>query len=117
MPAWPSNLPDFVLRDGYEEGFKDLVVRTKMDTGTTKRRRRFSDGPEAHTFPIQFTNNELDIFKAFYEDDLSAGALSFTKTHPRTEIIETWAFAAPIQPTVALGPDTYAVLLPLEKLV
>ncbi len=116
MADWPLDLPQFVLRDGYEEGFKDLVIRTKMDTGAAKRRRRFSDGPEEHKFPMTLTNDELDIFKTFYEVDLASGALSFTKIHPRTGISETWAFTGPIPPMKALGPDTYAITLPLEKL-
>ena len=51
MPAWPGTLPDFVLRDGYEEGFKNLVIRSQQDSGATKRRRRFSDGPESALQP------------------------------------------------------------------
>ncbi len=116
MPTWPTVLPEFVLRNGYQEGFKDLVVRTKMDTGATKRRRRFSDGPEDHKFPLYLTSAELDVFKTFFEVVLSSGALSFDKIHPRTEILETWAFTGPIPPVTAIGPDIYAITLPLEKL-
>lgn len=117
MAVWPSSLPDFVLRNGYEEGFKKLAIRSRMDSGATKRRRRFSDSPESYKFPIHFTSSELDIFKVFYEDDLAGGALSFTKVHPRTEVIESWAFIGEIAPAVALGPDTYLVILPIEQLI
>ncbi len=116
MIEWPTTLPDFVLRAGYAEGFKNLVIRTKMDTGATKRRRRFSDGPEAHKFPMHFTSAELDIFKDFFENTISSGALSFQRIHPRTNVIETWAFTEVIPPVKASGPDTYDIILPLEKL-
>lgn len=119
MPAWPSTLPDFVLREGYEEGFKDLVVRTQMSTGAAKRRRRFSDGPEPYKFPIEFTSDELDIFKEFYEDPttgLAGGALSFTKPHPRTGATETWAFISAISPAQSAGHDSFIVTLDLEQL-
>lgn len=116
MPAWPSNLPDFVLRDGYEEGFKDLVIRTKQDSGATKRRKRFSDGPEPYKFPLEFTSDELDDFRTFYEDDIASGALSFTKLHPRTGVTETWAFTGPVRPARSAGHDSYLVTLELEKL-
>lgn len=116
MPIWPTALPEFVLREGYREGFKDIVIRSKMDTGAVKRRRRFSTGPEEHKFPIFLTSEEFDIFKEFYEIELAGGALSFQKIHPRTEIVETWAFTAHISPAMALGPDIYSVILPLKKL-
>lgn len=115
MPSWPTTLPEFVLREGFREGFKDLVIRSKMDTGASKRRRRFSDGPEEHKFPLFLTSAELDIFKEFYETELASGALSFQKIHPRTEVLETWAFTGPIPPVTAIGPDVYSVILPLEK--
>ena len=68
MPAWPAapTLPDFVLRDGYEEGFKNLMIRSQMDSGAAKSRKRFSDGPEPHTFPIELTDTQLTNFHTFF---------------------------------------------------
>lgn len=116
MPAWPSTLPDFVLREGYEEGFKKLMLRSQMDSGAAKRRKRFTDGPEPSNFPVEFTSDELDAFKTFLEDDLAGGALSFTKPHPRTGVTETWAFTKEPDPVTSAGHDSYIVVLPLEKL-
>lgn len=116
MPTWPVDLPQFVLRDGYAEGFKDLVVRTKMDTGATKRRRRFSDGPEEHKFTLFLTSDELTIFKTFFDGDLASGSLSFDKIHPRTEVMQTWAFTGQMPPAASIGADLYSISMPLEML-
>ncbi len=115
--SWPSDLPFLVLREGYEEGFKDIALYTKMDSGATKRRRRFSDAPEKYTLPIEFTSVQLDIFKEFYRVDLKGGSLSFSNPHPRTGASETWAFTGPIASVQASGFNTYIVKLPVEKLI
>ena len=118
MPAWPAapTLPDFVLRDGYEEGFKNLVIRSQQDSGATKRRRRFSDGPESALQPIELTSTQLDNFRTFFHTTIEGGALSFTKTHPRTLATETFAFRSTPKPAVSAGHDSYIVMMDLEQL-
>ena len=116
MPAWPASLPDFVLRDGYTEGFKDLVIRSQTDSGQTKRRKRFSDGPMSVTFTIELTSAELDAFHTFFETTISSGALSFTKPHPRTLVTETFAFRSTPKSATSVGHDSFMVVLDLEQL-
>ena len=116
MAAWPGTLPDLVLRDGYQEGFQDRVTRSSMDTGPAKRRARFTAAPSVSTQVVQLTSAELDIFLTFFNTTLSGGALSFTKTHPRTGATETFAFTKAPDPATPTGYDTYIVQLPLEQL-
>lgn len=116
MVAWPAGLPQFVLRDGYEEGFKDLAIHSQMSSGAVKSRKRFTDAPEPHTFPIEFTSDELDAFKTFFYDDIAGGALSFTKAHPRTGVTETFKFTKTPDPAASAGHDSYIVRLSLRKL-
>ena len=116
MPAWPAGLPQFVLRNGYEEGFKDLALRSQMDSGATKRRKRFTDGPEPNMFPIELTDAELDIFKTFLYDTIAGGALSFTKEHPRTLVTETFAFKSNPKPVRSVGHDSCILMMDLEQL-
>lgn len=115
VAAWPSNLPQFSLREGYEEGFGAAVVRSATDTGIPKRRRRFTAVPSTLTEVIEVTSAELDIFITFYETTLAFGALSFTKDHPRTGVSETFSFREDPPPAVPAGATTFIVILPLDK--
>ncbi len=116
MPTWPSTLPQFALRDGYAEGFKSTVIRSQMDSGHKKRRQRFINGPEALDITIPLNDAEILIFKAFYEDDLGNGALSFTYPHPRLSGNVTVAFTADPAPLKSEGATTYLLNMKLEIL-
>ena len=43
---WPATLPQEILAEGYEEGLPDVLVRTKMDAGPDKVRRRATAGED-----------------------------------------------------------------------
>lgn len=116
VEVWPASLPDFVLREGFGEGFKKLAIRTLTDSGRAKRRKRFSDAPVPHTFPIEFSSDQLTTFQTFFNDTLGGGALSFTKTNPRTGVTDTFAFTASPDEATATGPDSYIAILTLELL-
>ena len=40
MPSWPATLPQNFKADGYSETGDEVVVRTEMDAGPPKVRRR-----------------------------------------------------------------------------
>ena len=116
MPTWPTTLPQFALREGYAEGFKTTVVRSPMSSGRTKRRQRFINGPELLNITIPLNDAEILIFKAFYEDELGNGALSFTFPHPRLKTNVTVAFKTDPEPLTPEGADTYILNMDLEIL-
>ncbi len=116
MPAWPSTLPQKVEPDRYQEGFAVTVVRSPTDTGHTKRRQRFLDGPRLLTVSIPMDDAELLTFNAFYEDDIAHGALSFTFPHPRLGTTVTVAFKEDPEPITPEGALTYIVVMKLEIL-
>ncbi len=77
MPTWPLTLPQSFLVNGLREEGTDNVIRSPIDTGPAKTRRRYS----AKTKPIQgsmlMTQAQYLIFKTFYEDTIADGALEF----------------------------------------
>lgn len=83
MPTWPVSLPE-VRPGGYQETPQNQVLRSEMETGPAKTRRRFTAG--TRTIPVQYqlTDAELAVFEAFFDDEIAAGALSFSWPHPRT---------------------------------
>ncbi len=116
MPAWPGTVPQFVLRENYSEDFGQNLLRSSMDTGPAKRRRRFTAVPKTLNVMMVMTSAELDIFETFYNTTLGGGALSFTFTHPRTDVVESVAFVEPVRDVTPEGASTYFLSMKLEVL-
>lgn len=119
MASWPGTLPSFILREGFSEGFKDLVLRSAMDVGPKKKRLRSTAAPEPNTYPVELTSAQVDIFKTWFYDDatgVAGGSLNFTMTNPRTGNTDTYGFTKTPDPVTPSGYNTYILILPLELL-
>ena len=84
--VWPATLPQ-VVQKGYTETGGVLVLRTSMDAGPAKQRRR---GARTQTLQVSFlmTTDQVTALKTFVEDTLR-GTSRFGFTHPRTnEVVE-----------------------------
>lgn len=84
MPTYPASLPQQPLVDGYEEGFPNTLVRTQMDKGPDKVRRRFTAGTRTFTIQLLLDETQVQTLDDFIDIDLEGGALRFDWTHPRT---------------------------------
>ena len=80
--VWPPTLPQVALADGYTSRPGDNVVRTEMDVGPAKVRRRGSAGVRRISVRYRMTPAQSDDFEAFYNDTLRSGALRFTWPGP-----------------------------------
>lgn len=82
IPTWPETLPQALLMDSYEESAPDVLIKSNVETGPAKVRRRVT----AAIRPIkghQIMNDEqLGIFKVFFNSTLYGGAMRFTWTDP-----------------------------------
>ncbi|MGE0256925.1 MAG: hypothetical protein AB7N54_20245 [Alphaproteobacteria bacterium] len=92
---WPGELPDDVLVEGYREAFPDLLVRTEMDAGPAKVRRRFTAAVRPLSVRLDLDREQVDDLDEFFSDDLEHGALPFDWTHPRTGDAVTFRFTRP----------------------
>lgn len=88
--TWPANLPQSPLVDGFEETPPYEIVRTSMDAGPAKVRRRATSG--VRRFQVQFimTTTQMTIFDDFYVSTLSHGASRYDWDDPRTEVSKEW---------------------------
>lgn len=112
--AWPITLPDRFLMDGYDEGPPDLVLRTEMDAGPAKMRRKGTAGVRNIVGQVTMTTAQVAILDSYYLDDLaSVGRDSWT--HPRTGAAIEFRFVRPPrwQP---MGGDMWRVQIDLEIL-
>lgn len=73
---FPSTLPG-VSAQSY--GFKPQsgLIRTEVDAGYARVRRRFTQTPTEIDVKWKFTQDELGIFEKFFEEDIAGGASWF----------------------------------------
>lgn len=81
MATWPATLPN-PKSSTYKINPVDQTVRTEMEVGYARQRRRTSD--RADTVDVQwlFTDAQLDTFRTWFESgtDAQGGAAWFTVT-------------------------------------
>jgi len=97
VPVWPISLPQRPLADGYSEQPPNLVVRSPMDVGPAKVRRRTTAGVTRLQMAFHLTPAQLATFRGFLANDIQDRALAFTWAHPVTGVVGTFRIAE--QPT------------------
>ena len=113
--VWPSSLPQRPTVGGYQERFAETTLRTAMDAGTAKVRRRFTAAPRQIEATFKVNAAQTGILKTFFEDTTAGGALPFDWTHPREGTPATFRFLE--APRVAAITGTlFTVAVKLEHL-
>lgn len=82
VASWPSTLPQAPLAAGYREGLGETTLRTQMEIGPAKTRRRSTAAPRPLDWPLVLTRAQLAILRGFIDSDLEGGALPFTIREP-----------------------------------
>ncbi len=88
MKQWPSTLPQVGLVDGYQSGTGDGRLRSEVDAGTAKVRRRFSAVVRPLSIVMEMTADQLATFRAFVSNDLAGGIMPFQ--FPAQDEAGTW---------------------------
>jgi hypothetical protein len=113
--VWPSSLPQRPTVGGYQERFAETTLRTTMDAGTAKVRRRFTAAPRQIEATFKVNAAQTGILKTFFEDMTAGGALPVDWTHPREGTPATFRFLE--SPRVAAITGTlFTVAVKLEHL-
>jgi len=89
VPTWPTTLPQSMLMSGYGGSPGDNQLRSNMDVGPAKVRRRSTAAPRKETGNVILSRDQLATFREFYDDILLSGALRFTwhdPTDPETTV-------------------------------
>ena len=79
--TWPTSLPQTPLLDGYSETLSIATLRTPMDNGPAKSRRR-SKLPTPIQCGFTMTAAQVETLRDFVENTLF-GVRRFNFTHPR----------------------------------
>jgi len=84
MVAWHVDLPQKPLANGFTERQPQLALRTQMDVGPAKVRRRQTAGVVQMACPFRLTTAQRATLVTFWQTTLAGGSLPFTWTHPVT---------------------------------
>lgn len=79
--TWPSTLPNLPLTNGYQESFKDNVIRSEIDSGPMKTRQRYTRAQRMIQMSFMLTNDQKTIFTTFF-NLIRGGALPFNWKDP-----------------------------------
>jgi hypothetical protein len=79
MSAWPSTLPAALIAS-YSVKPDVGFIRTDMDVGAARQRRRYTAQPSRIPVSWIFTAAQMAAFKTFYETTLDVGTGWFTMT-------------------------------------
>lgn len=109
MASWPTEIK--ITRNSYSETPPDRVVRSNMDVGPAKVRRRSSANVRNIGLKLFLTEEQLDILDAFYLDN---DAAVFDFPNPRTGDSDRARFTG--APSYDLNETMFDVSVRLEIL-
>ncbi len=93
---WPSSLQQLVNQDSFTETIGDTVIRSEMDTGPVKLRRRFTRSIDTISCSIDITSVEqYEDLNFFFKTTLNGGVTRFELAHPITGVLTDFRFMGP----------------------
>ena len=114
MIVWPVSLPSPLL-DGFREVMPDNLVRSEVDQGIAKTRKRSSAAPAQINVNYLLTKSQVATLESFYKETTAFGLLRFDYTHPRTAVVLNCRLKQP--PAISAQNGSYfRVSLELEVL-
>ena len=116
VPDWHTDLPQELFLSGYSQTYPNVTIKSEMDVGPAKVRRRFTAGVEPVSGTMILTAAQLATLDTFYNTTLLGGSLRFAWTVPPAHSVACeMRFTEP--PTwTAIEPGKYEVSLALEIL-
>ena len=116
MVDWPSTMPPPSWGDVSVDSPQGGVIRTQMDTGPSKLRRRSTASSTPMSLVFKPVSNVVYAdFVSFYDTNLQSGTLPFNMADPITEIVSVFRFVDgySISP---IGLDAFEINVNLEKM-
>ena len=115
MPTWPASLPQSPLVSGFSETPPETSLRTEMEQGPAKVRRRTTAGVRQMQMSFNMTKTQVAALDTFFTSTVNSGATAFDFTHPRTTSTVSVRFVSPPSYT-PLNGEYFNVNLELEQL-
>jgi len=116
VPVWPTELPQQLFVNGYSQSFAETTIKSDMDAGPAKVRRRFTAGIEPISGKMVMTAAQLTMLETFYNTTLLGGSLRFSWTKPPAHTAACEMRFTESPSWTAVEPEVYEVSLSLEIL-
>jgi hypothetical protein len=117
MATWPGTLPPRLLLEGYQERLPRNKVRTEMDAGPAKQRRRYTAAVRPIAGAQILTTAQVASLKTFHDSTLQGGQDAFDWTDPIPNSgLFSFRFVSEPHIDRALGGGLYHVTYELEIL-
>lgn len=95
--VWPPNISQAFTSDAFTEEAQAVTIRTQMDTGPGKMRRRFVNPQKTYNCEIILRDsNEYQTLTDFYYLTCQGGTDTIILAHPITGVMTTFRFATTI---------------------
>jgi len=79
---WPTALPQKPLVDGYKRTLPNNLLRSSMDTGSDKVRKRGRFKPQVVSASYVLTATQRNTLEDFVRNSIAEGAICFNWPHP-----------------------------------
>lgn len=120
MADWPATLPQKFEASSYKTNPETNVIVTKMDTGPSKVRRRFTAKRKIHSGRMIMTKTEFETdFLTFFETTIADGTLEFNFPDPFDElstIVVRWVVEGSPYEVKQFSPSDVRVSFSLEEI-
>lgn len=116
VAAWPVGISFIAHPDTYQEsGPIGNVLRTPMEKGPVKSRRRFTSAVRHVSGQTDImTEAQVETFIDWHRDTIAGGALRFTAVNPRTGQTGTYRFIDKYD-IIHLNDDKERISMKLEQ--
>lgn len=111
---WPISLPQVMILDGLQGQRRSNVIRTSMDAGPQKARRRYTVASKDFDGAIIVTEEQRRILEDFYVNTIKSGALRFRMKDPQTLEFKEFRFREDYKEQQIDG--LWKITMPLEKM-
>jgi len=111
---WPEGLPLTLRMDGLSAKRSSSVIRTRMDAGPNKVRRRYTASTKNYTGSMLLDESQRNELEQFYRVTLADGVFRFVFTDPQT--LETGEFRFTDDYTEKSADGMFEISMSLERL-
>lgn len=116
MPAtWPGTLQQVINEQGFTMNIGETLLRSDMDAGIQKTRRRFTRPVNTYSCSILLHKDLYSTFYNFFNTSINGGATTFYFNHPISGVQSTFRFTAPPQ-IAPLGGQMFQVSMQWEEM-
>ena len=113
--TWPGSLQDLLNEENFSFSVGETVIRTDMDIGPAKVRRRTTKSIDKLTGSVNLTTAQFTVFYDFYDITLDGGVNTFMYDDPITGVATEYRFTRP--PEVrSLGGGQFRTSFEWEKI-